>query len=103
MYVTRLITELIGSFFFIGTILVTGEAIPAALGLLTAIYFGGKISGGHFNPAVSTAMWANGKISTATLLGYVIVQIIGGLIALAWVKYAGRTERTVVTGSKVGK
>lgn len=100
MYYTRLLTELIGSFFFIGTVIITGEAIPAALGLLTAIYFGGKISGGHFNPAVSTAMLAKGTISVPTWIGYVIAQVLGGLLALAWATFATRTERTLLTAAK---
>lgn len=100
MYVTRLITELLGSFFFIGTILVTGEPLPAALGLLTAIYFGGKISGGHFNPAVSTAMFAKGVITLRSWVGYMVAQVAGGLLALAWVNFANRTERSVITGAK---
>jgi aquaporin Z len=100
MFVTRVLTELIGSFFFIGTILMSGEALPVAVALLAAIYFGGKVSGGHFNPAVSTAMLAKGTISFRTWLGYVIAQILGGLVALAWVLFASKTERAVVTGAK---
>jgi aquaporin Z len=97
---TRFLTEVIGSFFFIGTILVTGEPIPAAIALLTAIYFGGKVSGGHFNPAVSTAFLIKGTISGVTWLAYIIAQIIGALMALAWVRFSSPTSRTVVTASK---
>ena len=100
MYLTRVLTELLGSFFFIGTILATGEAIPAAVALLAAIFFGGKISGGHFNPAVSTAFLAKGTITPRTWLGYVLAQLLGGLLAFAWIRYASLTERMVVTGAK---
>lgn len=101
MLLTRVLTEFLGSFFFIGTILITGEAIPAALGLLTAIYFGGKISGGHFNPAVSTAFFAKGTISLPTWLCYMVAQVLGAMVALLWVKYASKSnERAVVTAAK---
>lgn len=76
------ITELIGTFVFISVILITGEAIPIGIALIAAIYFGGSISGGHFNPAVSTAKWAKGDISPQKWCIYVAAQIIGGLVAL---------------------
>jgi aquaporin Z len=99
--VVRFITELLGSFFFIGTILATGEPIPSALALLVAIYFGGKISGGHFNPAVSTAFLAKGTISVPTWAGYIVAQVIGALLALAWVRYTSQTRRALVSGAKL--
>lgn len=101
MFATRLLTELLGSFFFVGTILATGQPVPAAIALLAAIYFGGRISGGHYNPAVSTAFLAKGTITPRTWLGYVCMQVLGALLAFAWVTYAARTERTVVTAAKV--
>lgn len=77
-----LITEFIGTFIFLSVILATGEAIPIGIALATAIFFGGRISGGHFNPAVSTMMMANGKLNATQYVGYVVAQILGGLVAL---------------------
>jgi len=48
---------------------------------------GGKISGGHFNPAVSVMMWRNGKLKMSDLAPYVIAQVLGGLVALELSKY----------------
>lgn len=101
MYTTRLLTELLGSFFFIGAIMLTGEPIAAAVALLAAIYFGGKISGGHFNPAVTTAFLARGTITVRTWLGYVLAQLLGGLLAYYWIAYASGTERVVLTAAKI--
>jgi aquaporin Z len=82
------LTELFGTFVFLSVILSTGQAFPIGLALAVVIYFGGNISGGHFNPAVSTMMLAKGVISIETWIGYVIAQVLGGLIALWWFKNA---------------
>jgi aquaporin Z len=82
-----LIVEILGTFIFLSIILsAVAESsygpIAIAVGLLAAIYFGGKISGGHFNPAVSIMMLFKGNISLSTAIGYIIAQITGGLLAL---------------------
>lgn len=79
-----LLTEFIGTFVFLAVILTVGQPIPIVVALLAAIYFGGSISGGHFNPAVSTMMMVKGSLSTEKYIGYVIAQILGGLVALLW-------------------
>ena len=94
MKAQAVIAEVLGTFFFISVILsVVADGatnpfaaalgpIAIAVGLLAAIYFGGKISGGHFNPAVSITMFAKGNIDAVTALSYIVAQIIGGLSAL---------------------
>jgi aquaporin Z len=78
----KLLTELIGTFVFLGVILSTGEAIPIGIALAAVILFGGKVSGGHFNPAVTVMMLANGGIEMTEAVGYVASQVVGGLAAL---------------------
>lgn len=78
--------EFIGSFIFFYVILQFGQAIPIGLALAAMIYFGGAISGGHFNPGVSLMMFINGKLPSEEFLQYVLVQ---GLAAFAAV-YFGR-------------
>ena len=77
-----LIVEFVGTFIFLSVILTTGQAIPIGLALAAAIYFGGKVSGGHFNPAVSTMMAVKGSISIEKYIGYVVAQVLGGIVAL---------------------
>jgi aquaporin Z len=82
-----LIVEILGTFIFLSIILsAVAESsygpIAIAVGLLAAIYFGGKISGGHYNPAVSIMMLFKGNISLSTAIGYIIAQITGALLAL---------------------
>lgn len=80
------LTEFVGTFIFLSVILSTGEAIPIGLALAAAIYFGGRVSGGHFNPAVSTMMLFKGGMAVDKWIGYVIAQLLGGLVALWFFK-----------------
>jgi aquaporin Z len=56
-------------------------AFGFGLGLLVALYAFGEVSGGHFNPAVSLAMWVDGRIDAGIFLLYVIAQIAGAVLA----------------------
>lgn len=58
-----------------------GVALAFGLTVLTMAFAVGHISGGHFNPAVSLGLWAGGKFEAKNLLGYIIAQLIGGLVA----------------------
>ena len=79
----KYLTEFIGTFFFLYVILLSGGhpiAIAGALGL--AVFLGGKISGGNFNPAVTIMMTAAKKMPAANAVPYIVAQIAGGLMAL---------------------
>ena len=80
----KLLVELIEIFVFLAVIIKTGEAIPTGIALAAAIFMGGSVSGGHFNPAVSFMMFLNKKLDLMTLLAYVVVQCIGGALALTY-------------------
>jgi glycerol uptake facilitator-like aquaporin len=43
----------------------------------------GRISGGHFNPAVTIAMLVSGDISAKNGMFYIIAQMLGGLLGAA--------------------
>lgn len=79
----KFIVEFLGSFFFLFVILFTGNALAIGAALALAIYLGGKISGGNYNPAVSVMMVMAGKLSKNQLLPYIVAQISGGIAALA--------------------
>ena len=82
----KYLVELIGTFIFLSVILITGEAIPIGLTLAAMIYWGGKISGGAFNPAVTLALYLNKKLNTVQLIGYMIAQFIGAVLAFYFFK-----------------
>ncbi|MFA5589682.1 MAG: aquaporin Z [Lysobacteraceae bacterium] len=58
-----------------------GVALAFGLTVLTMAYAVGHISGGHFNPAVTLGLVAGGRFPARDVLGYVIAQVIGGVLA----------------------
>lgn len=90
-----LLVEFIGSFIFYSVILASGEAIPVAIALLAAIYFGGHLSGGSFNPAVTVIMMLNNKLTTKAGLMYIAVQLLAGFTAYAWSLFTLKQKATV--------
>jgi len=83
----KYVAEFVGTFVFLSIILSKGEPIAIAVGLLAAIYFLGAVSGGHFNPAVSTMMFLKGTLPSQELGGYVLAQLAGAAAALYFNKY----------------
>lgn len=67
------------------TLLVVALANGLAIGLMVA--GSGHVSGGHFNPAVTFAMFIGGKIGLVKGLGYVAAQLIGAVLAAAVLQY----------------
>lgn len=60
-----------------------GIGLAFGLALAVVIYAFGSISGAHFNPAVTIALWAGKKFPGRDVIPYVIAQFIGALIASA--------------------
>lgn len=83
----KYLTEFIGTFFLVLTVGMTvmepggaGNLAPLAIGsaLMIMVYAGGHVSGGHYNPAVTTAVWLRGRCPAADVPGYMISQVLGG-------------------------
>jgi aquaporin Z len=83
----KLAVELIGTFFLVYTVGATvRSAAPLsalAIGsvLMVMVYAGGHVSGGHYNPAVTTAALVRGRIRPGEAVLYWIVQLAAGLLA----------------------
>jgi aquaporin Z len=60
-----------------------GVALAFGLTVLTMAFAVGHISGGHFNPAVTLGLWAGGRFPAKDVIGYIIAQVVGGIIAAA--------------------
>ena len=59
-----------------------GNTIPTGAILVVLITIFGPISGAHFNPAVTLAFWLRREIAAQEALGYVAVQVIGGILGV---------------------
>ena len=64
-----------------GKVGLVGIALAHGLTLAGMIYALGSISGGHFNPAVSLAVWLRQKLEGSLFAGYVLAQLVGALVA----------------------
>jgi len=80
-------TEFIGTFFLVLTIcnavLTKAALAPVAIGLtLVALVFaGGHISGAHYNPAVTAAVFLRGGLPARDVGPYVVAQVLGATAA----------------------
>ncbi len=98
----KYLTELIGTFFLVLTIGCTvigggtGVIPPLAIGaaLMVMIFAGGHVSGGHYNPAVTLAVWLRGRCDTKDVIPYMASQVVGAVLAAAMVSF-------IYTGVKV--
>jgi len=66
-------------------------ALAHGLALAVAIYAFGATSGGHFNPTVTLALAARGKFAWREVPGYLVAQLLGGILAAVLV-YAAYTS-----------
>ena len=80
--ISKYLVEFLGTTFFLFTILRFPNPFLIVLSLLIVILLGGKISGGHFNPAVSVMKFAQGELTSQNMMLYVLMQVLGGLFAL---------------------
>ena len=78
----KYIVELLGTLFLMYVIIVTKNAVAIGAALAIAIIAGSKISGGHFNPAVTIAMAFAGKKPLNDVMPYILSQVVGAMCAL---------------------
>jgi aquaporin Z len=101
----KYLVEFIGTFFLVLTVGMTvvdpgaGALAPLAIGsaLMIMVYAGGHVSGGHYNPAVTLAVWLRGRCPTGDVPGYWISQIAGAFAAAALTLYL-KDNPTVIPG-----
>jgi aquaporin Z len=80
-------TEFIGTFFLVFAIVTSvlggSPLAPLAIGVTLAamVFAGGHISGAHYNPAVTLAVWIRGKIDSRDVPGYIAAQVAGAVAA----------------------
>lgn len=88
----KYVVEFIGTFFLVlavcaavrmqeNTAFTNFAPLAIGLALIAMIYAGGHLSGAHYNPAVSLAVFIRGKMSLVEMIGYWVVQLMAGVIA----------------------
>jgi aquaporin Z len=105
----KLAVEFIGMFLFVFTVGMATESAnksgailaPLAIGslLMVIVFAGGHVSGGHYNPAVSTAVFIRGKIKSHEYLAYILTQFIAAALAGLVVNAVGGKETAGATAS----
>src|SRR3990167_4830603 len=65
--------------------LFSGLAAGVTLAMLVLVV--GNVSGAHANPAVTLGLWSQRKVPTAQAVVYIAAQLLGGVAALALLKY----------------
>jgi aquaporin Z len=93
--VRRLAAEFLGTFvlvfFGVGSVVVlgaagrqpsdyTGIALTFGIAVAVMIYAVGRISGGHFNPAVSVGAAIGGRVPWSEALVYMVTQVVGAIV-----------------------
>ena len=77
----KYIIELIGSVFLVLIIGLTENPIAIGLGLAVLVYMGAHISGAHYNPVVTLAMYINDQIDLKESGKYIASQLTGSVVA----------------------
>jgi len=82
----RYLTEFVGTLFFVMTIglaVSSGHALtPLIIGstLMVLVYMGAPVSGAHYNPAVTLALFLRRKMPRGDLLPYLVAQLLGATL-----------------------
>ena len=108
----KLAVEFIGMFLFVFTVGMATEAAnkvgatlaPLAIGsvLMVIVFAGGHVSGGHYNPAVSTAVLIRGKLTQNEYVAYIVTQFVAAALSGLLVTAVGGKETAGATAS-IGK
>jgi aquaporin Z len=83
----RYAAEFVGSFFLVlticGAVLAKAALAPLAIGLALAalVYAGGHVSGAHYNPAVTVAVFLRGGVPARDVVPYMLAQVLGSAAA----------------------
>lgn len=71
------LVEFLGTALLTAAVAFTGNPTLVVAALAVALGFGAKVSGGHFNPAVTLLQYLSGKVGQTKAVSYVIAQLAG--------------------------
>lgn len=77
----KYVIEVIGTFFLVFTISLTGNPMAVGAVLMALIYMGYSVSGAQYNPATTIAVWIQKKVNAKQAGLYILSQVIGAALA----------------------
>lgn len=84
----KILNEFIGSFFWTSTMVIcllgsAGQFTALAVGgiVMALVFAGGHISGAHYNPATTIAVWLRGKCNVRDVPLYIFAQLLSAAVA----------------------
>ncbi|MDR0953451.1 MAG: aquaporin [Elusimicrobiota bacterium] len=110
--IKKYIAECIGTMFLVlmgcGSAMIAGPevgnlgiAFSFGLTVMVMVYAIGPLTGCHINPAITIAMWANGKMKGEEAFGYIVAQFVGavmGAILLFAILSGGAAYNPLIDG-----
>ncbi|MFN1834985.1 aquaporin [Balneola sp. MJW-20] len=87
----ELLMETVGTFFLVLAIGLTGDIYTIGIILTAVTYLGYNLSGSHFNPIISFALYLRKEIRLNTFLFYTLSQFTGAFLAFALIYYFAGT------------
>ena len=108
----KLIAEFLGTALFVwgvcsASVFFGGAPVIALLGPSISggliIYLFGRVSGAHFNPAVSLALLLRQKLSAMEFVFYVIAQLLGSIFGCVLLGLIRRGKFKDMAGTKMGE
>ena len=99
----KYVVEFIGTFFLvftIGNVVIepgAGPLAPLAIGavLMVMVFAGGHVSGAHYNPAVTLAVFLRGKCDAKDVGPYVVAQVVAAAVAAMLVLFLKGADANV--------
>jgi aquaporin Z len=77
----KLLVEFLGTVLLVFVVLSTGHWAAIGLALAVAVFLGGNISGGAYNPAVAVALYMKKSLSMNDLAMYIVAEVLGAIVA----------------------
>lgn len=100
----KYIFEALGTMFLALIVGLTGNALAIGSVLMILVYLGATVSGAHYNPAVSLAVFLRGNMKVAEMGRYMVAQVIGGFCAgtLYWLIIGKTFYPAPAVGTAIG-
>lgn len=78
---------------------ILGGFLFGSVGGLIALSPVGKVSGAHINPVVTAGFWLMGKIETPVAVGFILSQLLGGVVGCAPLLLWGSMGKSIEFGA----